>query len=293
MKPHFNNVLVATDFSPMDEKLLTFVRQLSNQVIVKRLHLAHIIPSILIPANTDENIQKLFVDAYPLDEKIEDVLMGQADPLFANSSVEVDVLVREGRTYPKLVELIEQLDIDLLVVGQKNESSGSGITAKRIARKVDCHVLFVPEELPDQLDNVLVPVDFSKDSAKAMHMAIELATEDATINALNVIQIPRSDTYYGMSLQPAYWDVLKEAAWRSFDDFQVKYGLYDDRMQKDVVDNYHNNIAACIQDFQKERPVDLIVLGAQGHTAFEKFLFGSVTESLINLLPNKPILIIR
>lgn len=64
-------------------------------------------------------------------------------------------------------------NIGLLIVGQKQETRGSGITARKLANNARCHVLFVPGIALREGQRLLVPVDFSEGSAKALHLALE------------------------------------------------------------------------------------------------------------------------
>ena len=62
----------------------------------------------------------------------------------------------EGIPYEKLIHWIKVKEIDLLVVGHKEVSDGSGITAKRVARTSKCNVIFVPEDFNKKLEYLVL-----------------------------------------------------------------------------------------------------------------------------------------
>jgi len=171
----FKNTMVAMDLSEMDEHVLGFTKLISKALDIKKLDAIHIIPDLLIPENADLQFHQLFGIGYPLDERIKDKIDEQVAPVFGDNGVETTINVVEGKPYEKLLHWAEVKDSNLVVVGKKSKSSGSGITAKRVARKVKCNVLFVPEKAPKAIKKILVPIDFSENSARAMLKAYELS----------------------------------------------------------------------------------------------------------------------
>jgi nucleotide-binding universal stress UspA family protein len=292
MKNSFNRVLIATDLSEMDDRLLTFVAQLSKQVKIEKVYLAHIIPNMLVPIDSELEFHKMFTSGYPIDEKVRDVLKGKSMEYFEASDFKVEVEVVEGKAYSKLLEMVELKEIDLLVVGNKEKSEGSGITARKIARKAECNVLFVPHSPPEKIRQILVPIDFSAYSIRALKTAIEWK-KDVEVTALNVVNLLLTDQYYGIAMNPKYRKSVIDNAWEAFYDLQKQPDFKDADFHKDVVINNYSNVSSQLKDYLRKKDFDLIVMGAKGHSAFENFILGSVTETFVNIYAAKPILIIR
>lgn len=59
------------------------------------------------------------------------------------------------------------------------------------------------------------------------------------------------------------------------------------------LENKQHDIAGHIEDFALERPNSMIIMGAKGHSPFETFLFGSITEKLAERYNKVPLLIVR
>jgi nucleotide-binding universal stress UspA family protein len=293
MKNSFNRVLVATDLSEMDDRMFAFIQQLSKQVKIEKLYLAHIIPNMLLPIDSELEFHKMFTSGYPIDEKVRDVLVGKSLEYFEGADFKVEVEVVEGKAYSKLLEMVELKEIDLLVVGNKAQSEGSGITARKIARKAECNVLFVPQSPPKQIKQVLVPVDFSAYSIKALKTAIQLSMKEVEVTALNVVNLLLTDQYYGIAMNPKYRKSVIDNAWEAFYDLQKQPEFEKVEFHKDVVINNYNNVSTQIKEYLREKDFDMIVMGAKGHSVFENFILGSVTETFVNIYASKPILIIR
>ena len=293
MENPFKRILIASDLSEMDDRLLSFVKLLSNHVKIEKVYLCHIIPNMLVPANVDLEFHKMFTTGYPIDEKVKDVLLSKSNEQFGASDFKVDIEVVEGKAYTKLLEMIKLKEIDLLVVGNKEESEGSGITTRRLARNVKCNVLFVPITTPETINNILVPLDFSEYSIRALKTALQMGKDKASVTALNIISLLLTDHYYGLSMNSKYRKSIIDMAWEAFDELQKIDDLKGNSFHKDVVINDYTNVSTQLKDYLQKKEFDMVVLGAKGHSVFENFLMGSVTESFVNSYSKTPILIIR
>lgn len=292
----FRRVLIALDLSLMDEKLLDFVGSMVNVLEIKKIYFVHITPDFNIPKQVDVEFHKLFAPEYPIDEKIRDKIALDVEASFGDlKGVDLSIEVREGSPYEKLIHWTEVKEIDLLIVGQKEVSEGSGITAKRVARKSKCNVFFVPEKTTNNIKHILVPIDFSIHSAKALRQALELreTLTDARISCLYVVDLPIDD-YYSRSLENVgYKAVLMEAAHTAYSNFMEENNFDPGMVEPVFIENYFQNTAQHIYEYTTQHPCDLIMMGAQGHTAFQNFLYGSVTERLVEKCKEKPLLVIR
>lgn len=292
----FKRILIATDLSEMDEQLFSFTENLIEKMDVQILYLVHVIPSFRNPENLSLDFHKQFTSAYPVDEKIKDILTEKVKNYFRDREIKICIDVIEGQPYQKLLHWIELKEVDLVVVGNKKRSLGSGITPKRMARKTKASVLFVSDESTVEIKNILVPVDFSEDSAKALKTAIDLKNEsdkDLTINVLHVVELLAMGHYYGLNLNYKYLNTLVKHSKKAFNEFLEKHEIDADDIEEMVVPSDYNNVSQHIHAHIKEEDVQLVIIGAKGHSAFDRFLYGSVTEQLVNEDLEKPILIIR
>lgn len=295
ISPAMKKVLLAMDLTEMDDKLLSFVNQVSKHLGIEKLYLVHIIPKLLVPPNTELSSQKMFDTNSSIDEKIKDLLVGKSDQYFEESEIDVAVEVLEGKAYQEILDMVELKKIDLLVVGKKEESEGSGITARRIARKASCNILFVTENIPEQIEKILVPIDFSKNSVRALNAAMRFRVEDLKVTAINVIQMLQTDYYFGLATNTDYREAMRESTINAFEVFQDEYVAVEDqaKFQTEVLINESGSVTARLKEYLWNREFDIIVMGAKGHSLFENFLMGSVTESFVSSFSKTPVLIVR
>ena len=291
----FKNTMVAMDLSEMDEQVLGFVKMMSKALDIKKLDAIHVIPDLLMPENSDLQFHQLFGIGYPLDERIKDKMDEKVTPVFGNNGVETTINVVEGKPYEKLLHWAEVKESDLVVIGKKSKSSGSGITAKKVARKVSCNVLFVPAESPKTIKKILVPIDFSENSARAMLKASELsqALDNVELTCLYIGGYVPSNYYLDLHINEAFEAVYMDNAKNAWKIFKEKYGFRDDDYNIQFGVNRRLSSPIQIHQFAQMNNVDLIVMGAKGKTAFQRFAYGSVTEELLNICDDKPILVVR
>lgn len=125
-------------------------------------------------------------------------------------------------------------------------------------------------------DTVLVPTDGSEPATRAVDQAIELAERfDATLHALFVINVDES-TPLDLSTEPVVEGLRNEgetitadAVDRAPEDLEtvtaVEQGAPDD----------------VILEYAEQEGVDAIVMGTHGRRGLDRFLLGSVTESVM------------
>ena len=292
----FPRILVALDLSPMDQMLIRHARKIAELFLATRVYFVHIIPDMAIPKSAQLEFRKRFAPETPIDEQVqkqlERTVAGIWEPKHP-ATWSVDVI--EGQPYAQLLHWLEVKKIELLVIGQKLESSGSGITARKLANHAPCSVLFVPGIDPPEGQRLLVPVDFSEDSAKALRLALNwrLRREGVQITALHVTDLIAAGYYLNRQEFENFNRFLADTAKDSFRHFLEEHQFPAEALKEEILRNDEGSISDRILEFAAREKVDWIVLGAQGHGAIERFFFGSVTEKLVNHPLPAPTLVVR
>ena len=292
----FKRTLTALDLGAFDSVLMRTVASLAKPLGIAHLYLLHVMPDFTQPAHLDVEFYKLFNPNYPVDEKVRDKVKLDAAEHFGNApGFEINTEVVEGKPYEKLIHWTEVKLIDLLVVGHKKISQGSGITAKRVARHTGTHVFYVPEEPAPSIRRLLVPLDFSDHGAKALRTATRLAAslEEAQVTALHVVPQPAAVFYEPAWESGAFQHALTESAQKSYRKFIEDHGLEEEAIEVRFLDDDYNSISRHVHEFAQTDGSDMIVIGAKGHTALNSLLFGSVTESLLERCRDRLILVVR
>ncbi len=296
MKNKFSRALVALDLSSMDKELIRYISEAYAQLEIKRVYFVHIMPDFTAPRKEDPRFQKLFNPEEPLDEKIRQRIQEQVDEILGQpEGLEVVVNVIEGKPYQKLMHWLEVKEANLLILGKKPDSEGSGITAKRVARHAHCHVLLVAPRARGQWRKLLAPIDFSTHSAQALQFAFQARQKDPEleVQGLYIVEMPMEDYYYAKPSYPGYRSVLLESAREAFQSFMKSNRLDTAELEMDFVENDYGNVSGHIAEYAKNEQPDLLVVGAQGHSAMDRFLFGSVTEKLLEKVKGLTVMLIR
>jgi nucleotide-binding universal stress UspA family protein len=131
--------------------------------------------------------------------------------------------------------------------------------------------------------NILVAIDGSIEAERAFKKAIEISIRNnakillvhvidtrsfAAIEAVDRIIIERTDQYAEELLQKYQKQALDAGVTQV--QYQVHYGSPKIKIPKDIA---------------KKQNIDLILCGATGMNAFERFLIGSVSEHIIRYAP--------
>ena len=292
----FNRIIVALDNTDFDKKLISYFSRFTDLIFPKKVYFVYVDQDLELPPNLEITYKDEEGNPIPKDELLKKVLtLKVKENLGHQSDLDFEVEVLEGNPLDKLLHWAKVKDADLLVLGNKKFSEGSGVVAKRIARNTDCAVLFVPETTRSRIDTILVPIDFSKYSETAMTGALEISKElkDVKVTAFNAFDVPLAG--YPMINMNYERFVKNMAAFKkeAFEEYLKKFDINGVEVNADYVENDNNNAAQHINNYAHKHNFDLIVMGAKGHGVIDRILMGSVTEKLVSYDKEIPVLILR
>ena len=129
-------------------------------------------------------------------------------------------------------------------------------------------------------EHVLVPIDFSSDSLRALYCAIGLAQQfKAKLTLLHVISLPDAQ-------DADMADYLNKVE----GELEQDLAIYQKRVEDAGVSMVHAYVghglpATRIVEGARFRKADLIVMGTHGRTGLQHLLIGSVAERVIRMAP--------
>jgi nucleotide-binding universal stress UspA family protein len=131
---------------------------------------------------------------------------------------------------------------------------------------------------------ILVPVDFSSHSDRALEYAVDLARAlGARVHVLHVYHVP---IYGGVgdfaSAQLALMEIVREGAQKGMDDTVEKVRASGVAVEGHLAEGFP---AGQIVETAGRVGADLIVMGTQGRTGLEHFMLGSVAERTLRTAP--------
>jgi len=138
--------------------------------------------------------------------------------------------------------------------------------------------------------NILVPYDGSSHSKHAFKAALDMAKKyNSKLSMVTVLDT--SSGYWGHS---TIWDKAmggaKNLATKEFDSFKSAAKKVQVSFHSEIIESH--SITKTIVSYSKSKKIDLIVMGANGITGWDKLILGSVTDGVAHRV-RCPVLIVR
>lgn len=279
-----------------DEPLLKYLNFFKGPIPVEGLSFLHVIPNTRarLPLTVAPGVEVRREDEEAalraLSEKVKIALPDRA-------ASDVQYFVEEGSPLEKLLALADDKKADMLVIGRKADTLAHGILSKNLIRQAKSNVLVVPENTTIALKNILVPVDFSENSVRALKTALsikERAGEDIKVYAINIYQRPNLMAYK-LNMAPERFERnIQENHEKGFKKFMEEYlPDYIGKVEPILIWNDMPDVAHHIMDQAREITANLIVIGCKGQSKLERMLLGSTTETLLNINTSIPALVVN
>jgi nucleotide-binding universal stress UspA family protein len=135
---------------------------------------------------------------------------------------------------------------------------------------------------------ILVPVDFSPGSERAIEKAAELANMmQASIELMHVYQLPvfaLPDS--SITVSPTYIADLTDRAQQALNKYRDELSTRGLPTDTKLIEGMP---AQAIVDHASEISAEMIVMGTHGHNGFKRFLLGSTAERVVRMA-NVPVL---
>ncbi|MDH3267409.1 MAG: universal stress protein [Ignavibacteria bacterium] len=284
-------ILFPTDFSRCANQALAHAVFLAEKYDAE-IHVLHVITLFEDQPNI---VSGEFAETEEMIRKLEDIAEKQLNKIVdSQGSDDMNIITATKRgisAAPAILEYASEKNIDLIVMGTHGRRGLGhlllGSAAEEVVRVAACPV-FTIRELKEpkptaQINNILVPVDFSNYSKNTLAYASEIAQSyNSRLQVLHIIE---------ETMHPAFSLSGKSSI------FDLIPGIEDDcrkrteKMVKDVVSNKikadifikGGNAASDIIKFAKEKSTDLIVIATHGLTGLEHMLLGSVTEKVVRM----------
>jgi nucleotide-binding universal stress UspA family protein len=222
-----------------------------------------------------------------LEEHLGEELEGKLD---------YELVLEEGRASKELPEIVDRLAADWLVVGQSGQGAlarlVAGSTVEKLSHRPPCNLAIAHSRGVDWASRpkILVGIDFSEASEKALNLAIDLAEQaNARLHILHVVYPPGPIAlpdglvgYAGGEYQEV--SAVRERARGEMEVLVEKRQtrLDDIDWTSEVVTGYPTRE---IVGYAEDNDIDAIVVGTVGRSAMDDFLLGSVASGVVKHMP--------
>ncbi len=317
-----NHILVPTDFSEQSEVAIKMAGEFVD-LYGCTVDLIHIIPMVKYFSESMEPLGlplSLEKHLYPKSQEISHEKLEQLAKKYIKKEYRGKLISEIDRKPSEAItKFASSGDYDLILMSARGEHNSihlMGGTTEKVIRYSKIPVLSVNEGIEiENLNKIMVPIDFSESSFFAVVPAFELAKEiDAKIELVNVVELYSAGSdmipYVPTSIdeQPVY-----EAMITNLTDYLLNHPQYDLYLKRtgipfedvlvsteephsisiDVRSTIIKGITAYheIADYANEH-ADLVVMTTHGRTGLSRVFLGSTTEHVSRLI-EKPLLIVR
>jgi nucleotide-binding universal stress UspA family protein len=290
--------MVALELGASDDYLLRFFDFFNQQVPVASTHFLHVLPAFDAFNSILKEEGSSLISNFEINDEVLAQMKAEVDERLKKTKCENFSLdIREGDPLEELLKDATKVNPDLIFIGQKSRTSEHGILAKNLARRTSANAMIVPEGSSPEINTILVPIDFSSYSIKALRMAVALKKQlgaDTKIVCVNVYQMPDFSVYRIQKTLKQLKKMIQADHQEAFKAF-INTHLPEeaDTIDFELIQQEEPGIAHYLVDSARKLDADLIIMGAKGYSKVELLLMGSVTEKLLALNSSIPTLIVK
>ncbi|MCG8372951.1 MAG: universal stress protein [Balneolales bacterium] len=287
-----NNLLVIIELNQYDEIIYNFLNRVTPVLATETITFLHVAENLDIP--------KGILDKYPgllpnIDESINSAIeekIEEYEHISAHKKINVQTL--SGTKLPAIAEFIRDNDIDLLILNRTDTNDEEVHFIQKMIRRSSCSVALIPPTIPENIQNVLVPMDFSKSSLMALGMAAQLSSQhkDMHVHGLHIYKLPHGYFKTGLSKNEFIEEMISNAK-TEISKFVEQVDIDKSRFTMTYKMQNGNGIPYIINRFAFANRIDAIVLGSRGGSTISSFFLGRVTEALIDRDQYLPMIVVK
>jgi nucleotide-binding universal stress UspA family protein len=281
-------ILFPTDFSPCAEQALTHAVYLAKRYQAE-LHVLHAVVLHGFYHQPEFNFVNVDTIRHQLEEAVKRQMSTMLEP-HTLDQVKITRVYRQGDSAAAVIlDYAKERDVDLIVLGTHGrrglEHLLLGSTAEEVVRLSSCPVFTIRERKEpsriEEINRILVPIDFSEHSKHALRYAKQIAKSyNARLQLLHVIEKVIHPPFYA---QEYYRDLQRMESFQQRSKEALQQFLEETEGPKLSAEVHviEGRAAADITMCAKDFASDLIVIATHGLTGIEHLLMGSVTEKVV------------
>lgn len=203
-----------------------------------------------------------------------------------DADVPCRTMVERGAASDVVSAAADRVDADLVAMGTHGRTGVDrvllGSVAERTLRTSDVPVVTTQafDAADPSVDSVLIPTDGSDCAERAVEHGLAVAERfDATVHAVSVVDVQSMAAAYGGGAAIAsVVDELRETHERAADAVVERA---DERGVDAVKAVSEGPPARTIDEYVEDGGIDFVTVGTHGRSGLERYLLGSVAESVI------------
>lgn len=283
--PRMERIIACTDLSRYANWVETRAAMLADELGNVSLDLLHVVRRLAPESLPYVLTQTLEEAEQRLIDSSRDQVTKTAARFSEKYGIQAVAALKVGRIHSEVARHAEIVGADLVILGAQSGDSVRkmflGSTAENVLRKLTRPVLIVKQEPKTPYRRILVAVDFSESSRRAMDFAKNIASR-VQITALHAFETPYEAMlrFYGVSGETiaAYHAMVQAEKNRAMEQFVSASGAAAGPLCCLVE---FGPAADIIRQKAETLESDLIVIGKHGQSEREEMLLGSVTKQII------------
>lgn len=279
-------IMVALDLSNMDSLLLNYLSYLTQIWQIEHIDFIHNIKQ----SELNDLLDGFVEEAIQLEDIIERELTRVIKEKYTgNAAYDVQV-TSDNYTESILTFFAKENHIDVVILGKKSELQGTGGMSLKLINMLECHMMLVPEEAENKLEHIIIPTDFSPDSAKSFQLALHLKKQhNNQLLALHVFNIP--SVYFPYIDRQKAIDKTEKHLDMKFHAFTKRFKLneipFTHLYRKDL------SVVDSIRKYARDNEANMIIMSARGGNKLTSLFIGSITNDMLLQDFRMPVLIAK
>ena len=281
--------LVGMQLHEVDTPVLRYLSFFKSRIPVESAYLLHVVPSFADMVPFPEEITPPIVREQDWSTQLVERMVGEVEQeLDQRDGIYLEYEIQEGNALEMLLLQARTMKADLLVLGQAGSTDAHEVLAANLIRQLDCDTLVVPQYAKPMLERIMVPVDFSENSARALRKALAMnrqMTHTATIHCVHLYELPEFNAYRisktPEQLKTQFFEDRVQAMQRFLNE--VVPANQRSEVKSQLIHKDLPGTASYLLEFARVEEINLILIGAKGHSQVERLLLGSVTEELLRI----------
>lgn len=273
MKSSSNKILVAVDFENQSMYALEQSYELARMFDADLL-LLYVIEGVNILGklrSPDEYLKNLITEAHEKFDELEKL----GKNITTHTKVRVVAMVEKGKPYEKIIEIANDQNALMIVMGRNSNSSvikkrriiGSNTT--NVIREAQCPVITINTKSPPKISKILLPLDFTRQTKKQVQKAIEFGGYFGS--HINILSILNDDNKVTKLMKQVQLNQVKKAIQKNGIQCQTEFIVEKD-----------GNVAEIVLAYSKKIDADLIIIMTQQKKNFIHYYIGSTAQNVIS-----------
>ncbi|MBS0013985.1 MAG: universal stress protein [Desulfobacterales bacterium] len=286
----FRHILIPLDGSGLAECSVScavaFARAFGARVTLLR---------VLEKAQNTECLQPIDPLEWSMYKREADTYLAELGARFETEGIRAEFLLKEGHPAQRIIEAIQEKDIDLMVVSSHGRSGLSGWNAGSVFQKIILRARisimivrayhYCGEKDPSarfDFSRILVPLDGSKRSEFALPPAATLAhSHNAELILAHVVNMPEMPRWTQLTQEDA--ELVNRLVDRNREEMGKHFETVLPRLPVEArtLVETSDDAALRLHELVQEQNADLVVLSAHGYSGKSRWTFGSIAHTFI------------